>query len=72
MYQFQTVGHLKCTVKRCIQNLLEAKRGGGGEAIKPGTERNGTEPEVIDAQYHRLYSSTIYDNTDVDAGYAMC
>ena len=21
------------------------------EAIKPGTERNGTEPEVIDAQY---------------------
>ena len=24
-----------------------------GEAIKPGTERNGTEPEVIDAQYGR-------------------
>ena len=23
------------------------------EAIKPGTERNGTEPEVIDAQYGR-------------------
>ena len=24
-----------------------------GEALKPGTERNGTEPEVIDAQYGR-------------------
>ena len=25
------------------------------EAIKPGTERNGTEPEVIDAQYRRVH-----------------
>ena len=33
--------------------LVSQARLSAREAIKPGTERNGTEPEVIDAQYGR-------------------
>ena len=49
--QFQMVGHSKCTVTRCIQNLLEAKR---------GVERTPSNPSCLRACSGSLFTLPLF------------